>query len=475
MHFVFFLPLVVAFYYMIPYRFRWIMLLGASYYFYMCWRVEYIFLIIASTLVDYFAGIQMSKTSDKSKRKKYLIMSLCTNLGLLFSFKYFNFFNESLRAAFHHFNILYDVPYFNVLLPVGISFYTFQTLSYTIYVYQGKQEPERHLGIFALYVAFFPQLVAGPIERSSRLLPQFYQKNDFNYDRAVDGLKQIMWGFFKKLVVADRAGVYVNAVFNNQEHHSGITLAAATIFFAFQVYGDFAGYSDIAIGSAKMMGYDLMTNFRTPYFSRSIGEFWIRWHISLSTWFRDFLYIPLGGNRVGKLRRHFNIFTTFTLSGLWHGADWTFVIWGSLHGVYMMCSIATVGVRERLRKILRLHKIIRWPDFTSMIITFTLFNFALMIFRANSVGDAVQITGKVLRMTGPLYIGTGDDVVAPVYAVIAILILLFIEVKNDYFPNRLLLFSNRHRMIRHLSYAALVMLILLLGVFDGSQFIYFQF
>ena len=297
LHYAFFLPIVVAFYFLLPPRRRWMFLLAASYYFYMCWKLEYIVLIVVSTLVDYYAGRKMGATRDAARRRFYLILSLCSNLGILFAFKYFNFFNESARAVFSHFDITYNIPYFDVLLPVGISFYTFQTLSYTIEVYRGKQKPERHLGIFALYVAFFPQLVAGPIERSTNLLPQLTKVQKFTYDNTTNGLKLIMWGLFKKVVIADRVGIMVATIFNQPQQFSGMEYIIGAALFSYQVYCDFSGYSDIAIGTAQIFGIKLMTNFRRPFHAISLADLWQRWHISLSTWFRDYLYIPLGGSR----------------------------------------------------------------------------------------------------------------------------------------------------------------------------------
>ncbi|CAN5908465.1 hypothetical protein BH23GEM7_BH23GEM7_20090 [soil metagenome] len=347
LQFLFFFPVVVALYFATPHRFRWTLLLAASYYFYACWKPEYLLLIIASTLVDYGAALGMGAAATQARRKAFLALSLGSNLGLLFAFKYFNFFNESARALFDQFNLFYGVPAFDVLLPVGISFYTFQTLSYTIDVYRGQREPERHLGIFALYVSFFPQLVAGPIERSTRLLPQFFEKHEFSADRVSSGLRLILWGFFKKIVIADRLAIYVNEVYGNPAGFDGPTLLLATYFFAFQIYCDFSAYSDIAIGAARVMGFELMQNFRRPYFARSIHEFWQRWHISLSTWFRDYVYIPLGGNRVPFWRWYVNLFAVFLVSGLWHGANWTFVVWGGLHGFYLVFSLMTRNVRDR--------------------------------------------------------------------------------------------------------------------------------
>lgn len=346
LEFLLFFPVVVALYFATPARYRWILLLAASYYFYAAWKAEYLVLIIGSTVVDYWAGLRMGRHETRTGRRPFLIASVVTNLGVLFTFKYFNFFNDSVRAVLDRANIFYDVPAFELLLPVGISFYTFQSLSYSIDVYRGQKTPERHLGIFALYVAFFPQLVAGPIERSTHLLPQFFEQHRFEYDRAVDGLRLILWGFFKKLVIADRLAIYVNEVYGNPGAHSGGAIALATYFFAFQIYCDFSGYSDIAIGSARVMGYDLMDNFRRPYFAKSIREFWSRWHISLSTWFRDYVYVPLGGSRVATWVWYSNLMIVFLVSGLWHGANWTFVVWGGLHGTYMVVGLATQRLRS---------------------------------------------------------------------------------------------------------------------------------
>lgn len=332
LQFLIFFPIVILLYYLLPHSKRWIFLLLASYYFYMSWNPAYIVLILISTLVDYFAAIKMSEQDNINKRKIYLFFSLFANLGLLFIFKYFNFFNDSVRLLFQSLGVNYGVPSLSLLLPVGISFYTFQTLSYTIDVYRGVTKPERHFGIFAVYVSFFPQLVAGPIERSERLLPQFRVPVIPNENNFSSGMKLMVWGFFKKVVVADNVAIIVNQVYNNVNEYQGLPLIIATFLFAIQIYCDFSGYSDIAIGSARVMGIHLMKNFNTPYFSKSITEFWKRWHISLSTWFRDYVYIPLGGNRVSKPRHYLNLFLTFLISGLWHGANWTFVIWGALHG-----------------------------------------------------------------------------------------------------------------------------------------------
>ncbi len=331
--YIVFLPLVVILYYLLPHKYRWILLLAASYYFYMCWEPGYIILIVFSTLVDYFCGIKMEKYLDKKKRSPYLFFSLLTNLGLLFTFKYFNFFSESIGPVLTHYNVISEIPRLKFLLPVGISFYTFQTLSYTIEVYRGKQAAERHLGIFSTYVAYFPQLVAGPIERFDRLGKQLKHKHYFHYHNLANGFRLILYGLFIKMVIADNIFPYVDAIYEDPGKYNSLSIILGTIFYSFQIYSDFYGYSLIAIGSALLMGIKIINNFQAPYLAKNITEFWHRWHISLSTWFKDYLFIPLGGSRVKKYRWIINILFVFTISGLWHGAAWTFIIWGALHGL----------------------------------------------------------------------------------------------------------------------------------------------
>ncbi len=333
--FLIFLPVVVVFYYLLPHRLRWVLLLGASYLFYASWKVEYLLLIVASTLVDYYMGLKMGSLHDRKSRRPYLIISILANLGLLFYFKYFNFFAENVNQLLGAMDSPL-VPMASVLLPVGISFYTFQTMSYSIDVYRGKQEAECHLGYFALYVTFFPQLVAGPIERFSRLTPQLKTFHRFTYENMALGGRLILFGLFVKMAVADNLGPFVDAVYAAPEDFKQADVWTAVFFYSFQIYGDFYGYSLIAMGSAKLMGIQLIDNFRTPYLSKSIVEFWTRWHISLTQWFRDYLYLPLGGNRVNNVKWLRNVLLVFLISGLWHGAHWTFVIWGALHGVFYL-------------------------------------------------------------------------------------------------------------------------------------------
>jgi len=442
----------------------------------MSWKAEYAVLIMISTLIDYLTGLKMSKLKEKRSRKKYLILSICTNLGLLFAFKYFNFVNDSLRLFLNQFSLSFDLPYLNVLLPVGISFYTFQTLSYSIEVYRGNIKPEKHLGIFAVYVAFFPQLVAGPIERAKNLLPQFLKKQYFNYKRITDGLKIMLWGFFLKMVIADRLAIGVNHVYNNIQTFAGFPLISATYLFAFQIYCDFAGYSFIAIGAAQVIGIRLMDNFRRPYFSKSISEFWRRWHISLSTWFRDYLYIPLGGNQVKKYRHFFNLFIVFLICGFWHGAGWNFIIWGGIHGFYLVLSVITRNIREKITKFLGINKHPKISTLIKVFITFNLVSFGWIFFRANSLNDAFYIITHLFQLQIPsraeIYIGLGAFGLA--IALGSILFMEFIHLLQERIRMREFL-DNKPLLMRWTIYIIITLAILLFGVYKGTEFIYFQF
>lgn len=471
--FVLFFPIVIVLYFVTPNKYRWLLLLLASYYFYMSWNPSYIILIGITTLVSYYTAIKIGASEKKKTKKIMMITSLVINLGILFVFKYFNFFNESLRTTFDFLGLYYNVPYLEFLLPVGISFYTFQTLSYTVDVYHGKTPVEKHLGIFALYVSFFPQLVAGPIERSSHLLPQFWKKHAFSYPKLASGLRLMTWGFFKKIVVADRLSLFVNAVYNNQEMHSGSTLILATFFFAIQIYCDFSGYSDIAIGAARIMGYDLMKNFKRPYFSKSIQEFWHRWHVSLSTWFRDYVYIPLGGNRVSKNRWYFNLFITFVVSGLWHGANWTFVAWGALHGFYLIFANWTNSLKNIYRKYIVKNKAINsFYQAGQILITFILANFAWVFFRANDIQGALEILNKMVHpFEGDIYISSWTLILNSFFVTF---VLLFVELVIEY-GNKWRTIYNTNWIIQTSFVSVTLVLIILFGVFDGGQFIYFQF
>ncbi len=477
--FLIFFVFIVLFYFSISAKHRWALLLIASYYFYMCWKPEYILLILGSTLIDYFCGIKMGQKNTKKARKPFLFLSLFTNLGLLFAFKYFNFFSDSVRILFNYTNIFYNVPYFNALLPVGISFYTFQTLSYSIDVYRGNKKTEKHLGIFALYVAFFPQLVAGPIERSTRLLPQLKKENNFNYKRIKEGVLLMLWGFFKKIVIADRLAVVVNTVYNDVGSYQGYPLLIASIFFAFQIYCDFSAYSDIAIGGAKVMGYDLMRNFNRPYFSKSISEFWRRWHISLGSWFKDYVYIPLGGSRVSTFRKYLNIIIVFLVSGLWHGANWTFIIWGALHGFYQIIGFILNPIKNKIINLFKFNKTNTYYKFIQVLITFVLVDFAWIFFRSNSLKDSIYIIKNIFIFSTDIKSihSLGLDEKDIHLSILLILFLLIIQLKQRKISiiNWVL---NQNIIVRWIFYYIFIFTIIILGFYgssDESQFIYFQF
>ncbi|MBS1609944.1 MAG: MBOAT family protein [Bacteroidetes bacterium] len=468
-HFFFFFLIVTSFYFISPHKYRWFILLLASCYFYMAFVPMYILILAFTIVVDYFAGIFLEKAG--SKKKKFLILSLVVNIGILAVFKYYNFINENISLLLSNFGVNNPIPYLKILLPIGLSFHTFQAMSYTIEVYRGNQKAERNFGIYALYVMFYPQLVAGPIERPQNILHQFYEKKTLNYEDVAAGLKLMLWGFFQKLVIADRLSIYVDAAYNNPQNHSGITLLLASVFFAFQIYCDFAGYSNIALGVARVMGFRLMVNFKRPYFATSISEFWRRWHISLSSWFTDYLYIPLGGNRVSVPRWYFNLFFVFLVSGLWHGANWTFIIWGAINGLYLIFSIIFKKPIARISSILQLNKFPKLLTVIQIFITFFLAVFAWTFFRANSITDASLIIKKIFTFKGPLF---AEDPFLIMYSIIGISILLIREFFLEFYPGISLL-NNKNVVIRYATYTGIIMLILMIGVFDGGQFIYFQF
>lgn len=470
-HFLFFFLIVTSLYFIIPQKWRWVLLLASSCYFYMAFVPIYILILGVTIIIDYFSGIAIESATDKN-RKVFLIISLVANISVLCVFKYFDFLNDNFAFLIHGFGLSNPIPYLNILLPIGLSFHTFQAMSYTIEVYRGNQKAEKHFGIYSLYVMFYPQLVAGPIERPQNLLHQFREKHEFEYFRIVEGLKLILWGFFKKLVVADRLALYVNAVYNNVDHHSGFSFFVATVFFAFQIYCDFSAYSDIAIGVAKIMGFHLMTNFNRPYFARNVAEFWKRWHISLSTWFKDYLYISLGGNKVSIPRWYFNLFLVFLISGLWHGANWTYIIWGALNGFYLIFANISSTAREKFKAFIGLNNLPTILKCVQIITTFMLICFAWIFFRANSIDEAFIIIKKIAAFHGPLFIENPSKLI---YCLTSIALLLMIEYKKEYYKGPVSFFSSKSWIIRNISYASLVIIILLFGVFDGGQFIYFQF
>ncbi len=471
LHFLFFFVIVTIFYFLIEHKYRWFLLLTASCYFYMCFVPIYILILGFTIVIDYFAGIYIERSIGK-KRKWYLIISLIANIGVLAVFKYYNFFNDNLTTILHGAGYKNPIPFLSILLPIGLSFHTFQAMSYTIEVYRGNQKAEKHFGIYSLYVMFYPQLVAGPIERPQNLLHQFYQIHEFNYERVAKGLKQMLWGLFIKVVIADRLALYVDAVYNNSDMHTGKTLVLATVFFAIQIYCDFSGYSNIAIGAARVMGFDLMTNFNRPYFAKSISEFWKRWHISLSTWFKDYFYISLGGNKVSVPRWYLNLFLVFLVSGFWHGANWTFIMWGALNGFYLVFALITNNIRKKITDKLGLKKTSAINSFFQITITFILVCISWVFFRVNNVTEGFEIIKKMIAFKGSFFI---DSPAMMVYCFFGIAVLFFVEFINEYKSKKINFFQNNKWKVQEISYASLIILILLFGVFDGGQFIYFQF
>lgn len=442
----------------------------------MSWNYKYIIIILASTIIDYFASLFMEKTSNIKQRLLFLCLSLCSNLGILFIFKYYNFFIASSNVVLKVMGNPMNLPYINLLLPVGISFYTFQTLSYTIDVFRKRQTAEKNIFVFALYVSFFPQLVAGPIERSQRLLPQFHKQHTFNYNMAKNGLILMAWGLFKKVIIADRVAVFVNAVYNQPYYHTGITFVIATLFFGVQIYCDFSGYSNIAIGAAKILGYDLMTNFRRPFLAVNIKDFWNRWHISLSTWFSDYVYIPLGGNRKGSKRTLINITIVFLLSGFWHGANWTFIIWGALHGFYYIVWSTTKNIRQKLNILLKLNKFPILQRFLGMSLTFCSVMFAWIFFRANTVTHALYIVKSIITPSIPFSVEQMllGNKIQLIIAIFFILIMGFIHIVQENLKDTIFL-EAKPSYIRYIVYCMILVSIIAFGVFDNQQFIYFQF
>jgi D-alanyl-lipoteichoic acid acyltransferase DltB (MBOAT superfamily) len=436
--------------------------------------------VLFSSLVDYFVGLGLLNQENKAKRKILLWTSIIVNLGFLGFFKYYNFFIDNFITAFSFFGTEIKTNSLNIILPVGISFYTFQTLSYSIDVYKRKLEPTKDFIAFSAFVTFFPQLVAGPIERATNLLPQFTSKRVFEYSKAVDGMRQILWGLFKKIVIADNCAEHANLIFNNSNDYSGSTLALGALFFSFQIYGDFSGYSDIAIGTSRLFGIDLMRNFAFPYFSRDIAEFWRRWHISLSTWFRDYLYIPLGGSKGGTWMKVRNTFIIFIVSGFWHGANWTFVIWGLLNAIYFLPLLLTNNNRNNLDIIASGKILPSIKDLALMLITFCLIVFAWIFFRAENMGHAIQfISDMVTGLSHKSSFVESFILIRKKIGFSFILILiLFVLIEwlgreMQYPIERIgLRFKNS---LRYLVYYVIVLIIALYGNFNENQFIYFQF
>ena len=488
--FLVFFPVVTLIYFLLPHKYRWIHLLVSSYYFYMCWNAAYALLIAFSTLVTYASGTAIDRANrmsvkERRERVKKLIVaaSFLINLGILVYFKYSNFILDNLTRAFAVLNIRLHVPQVDVLLPVGISFYTFQALGYTMDVYRGTIRPIANPGKYALFVSFYPQLVAGPIERSDNLIRQFDERHTFDLRRVSMGLLLMGYGLFQEMIVADRVAVAVNAVWADTASYGSGAILLATLLFSVQIYCDFAGYSNIAAGAAQVMGFKLMDNFRQPSFARSIKEFWHRWHISLSTWFRDYLYIPLGGSRKGKLRTQINLMITFLVSGVWHGAAWTYIIWGGVHGIFQIIGGMTQPLRERLKGALGIRKD-SWLDHAvRMLTTFALVNFTWILFRANSVRGALNICRRILAFNDmipsmQMLKHMGLDKMEWMVALISVIVLI----AADWLQTKTCVrewIVSRPLLIRWAVYLIVIVSLIVWGVYgpgyDASQFIYFQF
>jgi D-alanyl-lipoteichoic acid acyltransferase DltB (MBOAT superfamily) len=474
LEFALFLPTVVALYFLLPPRGRTPLLLAASCLFYAAFIPVYILILAITIVIDYLAGIGIERTRGRA-RYVLLVVSIVSTCAVLFVFKYFHFFTDSFVGLAALIGWTVHSPTLAIILPIGLSFHTFQSLSYVVEVYYGRQRAETNFITYATFVMFFPQLVAGPIERPQNLLEQFRQTHPFEYERVTSGLKRIAWGFFKKLVVADRLALYVNDVYAAPSHFNGLQLTIATVFFAYQIYCDFSGYSDIAIGSARILGFRLMENFHTPYHARSISEFWHRWHISLSTWFRDYVYIPLGGSRVSPSRWYWNLMVTFALSGLWHGANWTYVAWGALNGGYLIAGILTKSSRDRAYEWLGIGAGSTLRTVTGVTTTFALTCAAWVVFRAHSLADASYIFTHFWRGWDFTAISTEQFLMRQMpAAVLSIAFLEFVQLTHGRFSitRRIASFPVA---VRWPVYAGFVLAVVLLGVYRSNQFIYFQF
>lgn len=481
--FLIFFPVVTLMYFLIPQKIKYLWLLLASYYFYMCWNPEYAVLIAVSTVITYLSGIFTEKSRTEKVKKWIIAGSFVTNLAILFFFKYFYFSVENINAIRMFFDLPKITPKIDVILPVGISFYTFQALSYTVDVYRGDVKAEKNILKYALFVSFFPQLVAGPIERSKNLLRQVNEEHHFDYERVRAGLLMMLWGYFLKLVIADRAAILVDLVYNDIKSFSGEKIALATVLFAVQIYCDFASYSTIARGAARVMGFELMQNFNAPYFSTSIADFWRNWHISLSTWFKDYLYIPLGGNRKGRVRKYFNLMVVFLASGLWHGASWHFVVWGAVHGALQVLGDITKGIRQSVRRWLKLkeNELHKWVQ---RVIVFIEVCFAWIFFRSNNMADASFAIKEIftdfrrIAISAKDFAELGLDRANVLVLAAAIAILFVVSLITSKKPV-IDMVEKKNLLVRWPIYLILIFAVLIFGIygpgFSESQFIYFQF
>lgn len=475
--FAIFLPIVFIIYWILPHKWRWVVLFVSSYYFYMSWNVKYVFLILFTTFISYACAIGLERAEGAKKKKILIVSTMVASLGCLFFFKYFNFASESIAGILNCFAIQVHPITLKLLLPVGISFYTFQTLGYVIDVYRGDVKAEKNFGKYATFIAFFPQLVAGPIERTKNLMPQILEEHKFDYEKAAAGLRLMAWGFFKKMVIADTIAASVDTVYDSLRLYKGFPLLVVSVLFSIQIYCDFAGYSDIAVGTAKLFGIDLMKNFDSPYFATSVKDFWNRWHISLSSWLKDYIYIPLGGNRVSKVRNAWNLIVTFLISGLWHGANWTYVVWGGIHG---LAQVAEKFLLKKKKKEQQKPGGIKW--WISVFLTFVFATFTWVFFRAETIGDAFYVFGNMFQgITNPaLYVSQidvylGIDKLTLIGMILSIGMLLVF----DYYSltvDVLGKLKEEKRVVRWSVYLAFILfLIFNIPVTSGQEFIYFQF
>lgn len=487
--FLIFFPIVTTLYFVFPHKIRNYWLLAASYFFYMCWNPKYILLLMTSTFITYLSGIVMEriKQSDREEDKKVKLKnwtvaaSFVLNISMLFYFKYINFALDVMTDVLGIFHISVNVPTFDVILPVGISFYIFQALSYTMDVYRDEIYAEKNIFRYALFVSFFPQLVAGPIERSKNLLKQLAKPNDFDYNNARTGLLMMLWGYFIKVVMADRLAVLVDTVYNDVSAYHGMELVVANLFFTIQIYCDFMGYSIIAKGAAKYLGYNLMSNFEMPYFSTSIKEFWRRWHISLSSWLRDYLYIPLGGNRKGTTRKYFNLLLTFFVSGLWHGANITFVVWGMFHGICQVIEDVFRMIFGKISDRIKNQAVARAWKGVNIFKTFILAAIGWVFFRASNISQAIQVLKASVKLdnvsavlTGGIY-NLGIDKMGLIMLGIAVLLLFVVSIMRENGVNPIEWISSKHFVVRYAIYWLIVVLIIFSLDLTGKEFIYFQF
>lgn len=465
-----FLIITVFLYYLLPVKFRKYLILVASIYFYGSVRVGFLILVLFVILFNYFIGIQLENTNERSIKKRYLFLSIFINLGILVFYKYLDFLVNNLSVFLGLFQYKVSFTVLNLILPLGLSYYIFQVIGYNLDINRRSQKAERNFLNFSLFILFFPKLIVGPIERAKNLLPQFNIKIPFNQENFIEGGKLIVWGLFKKLVIADRISLFTNAVFNHLEYHSGITILFATILYAFQVYADFSGYTDIALGSARFFGVILMDNFKQPFFSRNVSEFWRRWHISLSSWVSDYIYTPLTlkYRYWGNYGVYYALFISFTVIGIWHGAKWNYILFGFIQAIAIIFEVLTKKIRKRIST--KIPAIIY--NILSIFLTFLFFSFSLIIFRTTTFNEAMRVINRIFFASGDLFF---DNPSTFVFMILGCLILLLYEIKKEYSLTYIPLFNNKSWLLQQLSFALLIIYILLTGVFDGGQFIYAQF